>query len=109
MEEDLRNKERLLRAVAQVNNLILIHMEQHKAINSALEILGKATSVDRVYIFKNRIESSSLDILCDQIYEWVSAGVEPQIDSPDLQGLSYAEAGFQDGFMPLRIMKSLQD
>ncbi len=94
MEEDLRNKERLLRAVAQVNNLILIHMEQHKAINSALEILGNATSVDRVYIFKNRIESSSLDILCDQIYEWVSAGVEPQIDSPDLQGLSYAEAGF---------------
>lgn len=94
MEEDLRNKELLLRAVAEVNNLILIHISQKESINRALEILGKATKIDRVYIFKNRVDEINGDLLCDQIYEWANVGIEPQIDSPDLQGLPYIDAGF---------------
>lgn len=94
MEEDLRNKEQLLRAVAQVNNVILIHMSKKESINKALAILGAATKVDRVYIFKNRLDDQTSEVLCDQIYEWVKYGVEPQINSPDLQGLPYNEAGF---------------
>lgn len=94
MEDGLRNKEHLLRAVAEVNNLLLTYSSQNKAINKALEILGKATEVDRVYIFENRWDTFHQNLLCDQIYEWVNKGIEAQIDSPDLQGLPYEAAGF---------------
>ena len=94
MEEELRNKERLFSAIAEVNNLILIHMNQKNSIDKALKVLGIATNVDRVYIFKHRPEQENGDVLCDQIFEWANEGIEPQINSPDLQGLSYMESGF---------------
>jgi diguanylate cyclase (GGDEF)-like protein/PAS domain S-box-containing protein len=42
--------------------------------------------MDRVYLFENR-QAQSGTVLCDQRYEWVADGIEPQIDNPDLQGL----------------------
>ena len=94
MEDDLRNKEHLLRAVAEVSNLILTNVTEKESINHALEILGVATKVDRVYIFSNRVDETSGHLLCDQIYEWTNTHIDPQIDNPDLQGLPYIEAGF---------------
>ncbi len=94
MEEGLKGKEYLLRAVAEVNNLILVNINQSEAINRALKILGEATKVDRVYIFRNHTDEDTGDVYCNQIYEWVKEGVEPQIDSPELQNLPYIEAGF---------------
>jgi anti-anti-sigma factor len=62
-------------------------------MDAVLARLGKATSVSRVYIFKNRTADDG-DLQMRQQYEWAAPGITPQIDNPDLQSLSYAELSF---------------
>jgi len=59
-------------------------------IGTALAEVGHASGADRVYLFEARSESPSSGLVCDQRYEWVADGIEPQIDNPELQGLQIA-------------------
>lgn len=94
MEWQISSKERLLKAVAEVDNLILIESGKKEIINRALSILGEAVEVDRVYIFEHSVDNIDNTIFCSQKYEWVKNGIEAQIDNPDLQNLPYESAGF---------------
>lgn len=64
-----------------------------QSIIETLEILSKAFEADRGYIFENSFNKITGDLLMNQIYEWVDEGVEPQINNPMLQGLSYKSVG----------------
>lgn len=55
------------------------------AINQAMEIIGVAMDVSRVYVFENEADPG----YCSNTYEWCGPGVEPQIEL--LQHLSYEE------------------
>jgi anti-anti-sigma factor len=63
-------------------------------IQAVLERMGLATQVSRVYIFQNHYDEQE-NLLMSQRYEWNAEGVEPQIDNPELQNLSYEEMGFE--------------
>ncbi|TQD24363.1 PAS domain S-box protein [Methanolobus vulcani] len=56
-----------------------------------LNIVHRVVDNSRTYIFKNELDPD-LGLCMSQIYEAVSYGIEPQIDNPELQYLSYNEA-----------------
>ncbi len=76
-------------------------------LDLVLARLGEAAGVSRAYIFK-RTEMPDGDVVSRRA-EWVSAGVEPQIDNPDLRDVSLREAGlavWQDGLIGGQIMQA---
>jgi len=58
--------------------------------------IGSAAGVDRCFVFQNRVDPDSGQLLFWQIAEWCRPGVRPQMDNEQLQGSAYEEAGFGD-------------
>ncbi|MCM0647158.1 EAL domain-containing protein [Clostridium swellfunianum] len=56
IEFELDKKDKLLSGIAQSANVLLHTTNYETAINEALEILGKASNVDLIYVFKNEEE-----------------------------------------------------
>ncbi len=81
--------ERLLQGIAQATNYLLTVTDYDQSINAALKALGPATGVDRIYIFENHLCLTTEELLMSQRWEWVKAGVKPEIDNPELQNLPY--------------------
>jgi pSer/pThr/pTyr-binding forkhead associated (FHA) protein len=52
-ELELKQRDRLLQAVAEAANYLLAEMNYDLAIEKALAALGEATNVERVYLFQN--------------------------------------------------------
>ena len=88
-EEEIYQKDRLLDAIAKATALLIQTENLDESINNALEIIGKATRVNRVYIFQNHNDTGYKMPLMSQCYEWCDGSVDPQIDNPDLQNLPY--------------------
>lgn len=86
-------RDAILRAVAFTGEQLLQPGDLDAHVDASLAELGEATGVDRVYVF--RTEARDGDVLASQTHEWARAGVEPQIDNPDLQDMPFAEAGFR--------------
>lgn len=101
-EEELVKKTTLLRGVAEASNKLLSLDSFYKRITQALEIIGMAAEVDRVYIFENMIDPKSKDVITSQIYEWTSPGTTPQIENSELQKLSYSKLGLEAEFEQLK-------
>lgn len=78
-EQDLSRLSELYRTVTTIAlefiscDLSIIHMK----INDALEQVGKAVQVDRVYIFDYDFEKE----IMKNTYEWCAPGIESQIDN----------------------------
>ncbi|MBN2468246.1 MAG: hypothetical protein JXD19_08855 [Deltaproteobacteria bacterium] len=72
-----------------------------KCAPDILELIGRSSSVDRVYLFENH-RAQSGQILCSQKFEWVANGVPSQIDNPELQNFSWHDNGFEDWLQLLK-------
>jgi len=83
--------DRLLQGIAIATNRLLTVNNYYESVQAALDALGPATGVDRIYIFENHPHPESGQIVMSQRWEWVADGVAPEIDNPDLQNLPYAE------------------
>ena len=88
-EEGLRQRDRLLQAVAQATHLLLTRGDIEQSIPDMLRTLGEAMGVDRAYIFRNRSHPQSGETLCDQLFEWCSDRAEPQLQNPEMQGMAF--------------------
>lgn len=64
------------------------------ALERALQLLGEAVGVSRVYVFENH---PGLDgtLLTSQRYEWAAPGVTPQKDNQQLQNFPWVGGGFR--------------
>jgi PAS domain S-box-containing protein len=89
LDEELRQQGALLQGVARAAEQLLTDPNPTLAINQALNTLGQALGVDRVYVFENHPHPRSGELVRSQRFEWVSASVESEIDNPDLQDASY--------------------
>jgi len=89
-EEEIRKRDVLLARVAKSSSELLSATDLHAVIPRTLEYLGSDAGVDRVYVFKNHDDPQTGEHLMSQIYEWAHQTVTPQIDNPELQGLSYS-------------------
>jgi len=92
-EELLKQRDAILSAVAFTAEKLTRFSNFDQSVNEALEHLGKASNVSRIYIFENHIDEQGV-LLTSQRYEWVASGITPQIDNPELQNLPLIESGF---------------
>lgn len=92
-EGNLRRREAILVALREAAEKLFRGSAFDAAVQEVLSDLGKATEIDRVYIFENHMGENG-ELLTGQRFEWVDAGVEPQIDNPALQSFSFERAGF---------------
>jgi signal transduction histidine kinase len=86
-EELLHQRELLLHAVATAVNTLLSEQNIDKAVQAALETVGRVTEQDRVYLFEHHVEADSGINLISQRYEWARDNISVQIDNPILQNL----------------------
>ena len=80
-EQNLLYKSNLLSAITEITNKFLILSDIEEYLAKSLEIIGKASKVDRVYYFVNNNIQKSVS----QKYEWVSVNTKPEIENPELQ------------------------
>lgn len=78
----------LLSAIAMAANALLSIKDPDKSVDKALEILGEAVTVNRVYIFKNYINDEG-KVFTSQINEWSRNPAETQKDNPDLLNFDF--------------------
>jgi hypothetical protein len=83
--------DRLLRGIAMATNRLLTTTDHHQGVQAALDALGSATDVDRIYIFQQHPHPESGEIVVSQRWEWVAPGVPSEIDNPDL--MNYPHPG----------------
>jgi len=91
--EAIRRRDGLLEAEAAAAQALLTMADTDAAIQQALRTIGTAAAVDRVYVFENGTDPEGRPLL-SQRYEWVRGDVSAQIANPDLQNLSYYDAGY---------------
>jgi len=87
----LQRRDRLLAAVNDAANMLLTATTRNfdQSVVDVLHILGIATEVDRVYVWKNeRIDD---ELHCTQVYEW-SPNAEPQQGNELTVQIKYADA-----------------
>ncbi len=84
---------RLLDGLARALQALLDGHQFDDGIRAALEIIGDASSADRVYVFDVLPDTSGEPAAMRQLFEWTSAGSSPQIDNAELQNLPF-EPGF---------------
>lgn len=89
-ERDLQRQSQILSGTAQAMNYLLTLTDHSEAIQRALETIGKAIGVDRVYIFENEPDDVTGESFFSQRFEWVADGIIPQIDNPELQNMPYS-------------------
>lgn len=86
--------ERLLEAVAFSAKELLSAEKWENSINGILRILGEASTSSRVYVFRHEVSDEVCRYTC-LAYEWCAFGIEPQIETPELQRIEIEAVGFK--------------
>ncbi|MDJ0736928.1 MAG: EAL domain-containing protein [Nostocaceae cyanobacterium] len=90
-EAELRQRDRLLRAVAEAANYLLAEINYSKAIDKALAVLGEAAEVDRAYLFEKHNDAVTGEVTVNLQFEWTSLVVESS--RHHWQHQSYGDSG----------------
>ena len=104
-EASLKAQGLLLQGVSEAAIRLLTVYDHEASIKEALEIAGKAGSMDRVYIFKDHTHPESGEGAFSLKYYWC-AGDEKNLDE-DLCDLTYTELGWESWVRDLRMGKSI--
>ncbi|WP_066384704.1 MULTISPECIES: EAL domain-containing protein [unclassified Anabaena] len=72
-EAELRQRDRLLQAVAEAANYLLVEMNYDTALEKALAVLGEAVQVDRAYLFKHHSHPQTGEIALSLQCQWTSS------------------------------------
>ncbi len=92
-EERLR-RDAILTAAVEGAAMFLREATWAGGIPTFLKLLGRAARASRAYLFHVHPAPDGR-LLTSQLYEWTEAGIQPQIDNPELQNLDLAAAGYQ--------------
>jgi signal transduction histidine kinase/DNA-binding response OmpR family regulator len=85
------SSDRLLQGIATATHSLLTITDYYQSVQAALEALGPATGVDRIYIFENHSSPHTETAVSSQRWEWVRSGIKPEIDNPELQNIPYQD------------------
>lgn len=92
LADELSRYKRLLKGVASATNQLLTTSDYRRAVDKALATLGRATRVDRIYIFETHTHPEKAEPAMSQRWEWAAPGIAPELDNPELQNLLYSES-----------------
>lgn len=96
IEEELKQKEKILSAAAFSIKELIENRNYLNAISKCFELIGTATLVDRMYLFVNTYDDKGC--YTSQILEWNYGTYEAQLNNPNLQNILIEELG---DFIPL--------
>ncbi|MBW4678807.1 MAG: EAL domain-containing protein [Microcoleus vaginatus WJT46-NPBG5] len=88
IEAALAKRERYLWALVEVERRLLKFNGSPSCYTGLLTPLGLASGASRIYVFENH-RSETGGLLMSQRAEWCAEGVQPELDNPELQNLSY--------------------
>ncbi len=89
---EIYRRDRLLDAISKATAMLVQNDNLDEAINGALQIIGSASEVNRVYIFRNG-DSPGHDMpVMSLCYEWNDGTLVPLINDPLLQDITYESA-----------------
>jgi len=91
----LAQRDALLELAALIATRLLGEPDPGMVIATCFAQLGRASGVDRIYLFENRVCPRTGELLMSQRHEWCADSAAVQIDNPDLQDLSYDRGGFE--------------
>ncbi|MEH2398437.1 EAL domain-containing protein [Nostoc sp.] len=74
---ELRQRDRLLQAVAEAANYLLGEMNFETGIDRALAVLGEAAKADRAYLFQNHPHPATGEIAVSLRFEWTHSFIQP--------------------------------
>lgn len=74
---ELQQRDRLLQAVAEAANYLLVEMNYETGIEKAIALLGEAAQVDRAYLFQNHPHPATGEIAVSLKFEWTRPGFQP--------------------------------
>ncbi|MEC4812948.1 MAG: response regulator [Scytonema sp. PMC 1069.18] len=87
-EETQTIRERYLTVLVEVQQSLLSFDGFHKSYKKIVQIVGTVSTASRIHIFENSCNSNG-NLLMNQRAEWCADGIQPEIDNPMLQNLSY--------------------
>jgi PAS domain S-box-containing protein len=85
-EEMLRRRDAVLAAVGGVAAELLQADRWQDRMDRVLQRLGQAMDASRTYLFEAHNGPGGLPVV-SQRFEWCAAGIQPQIDNPELQNI----------------------
>lgn len=88
-EQLLLKKDKLLQGISEATKALISTLDYESGYLDALEILGKAVGVDRVYIYEHMNDNDLGEMYFSLRYEWASDPMISQINDKSLQRLSY--------------------
>ncbi len=89
-EHLIQKKDKLLREIAEATKTLISINDQQIGFIHALEILGRAAEVDRVYIYKHKEHPETGEMFFSLMYEWVFDINKTQITNPVMKKISYS-------------------
>jgi diguanylate cyclase (GGDEF)-like protein len=98
-EAELKQRDRLLQAVAEAANYLLAEMNYEIAIEKALAALGEATNVERVYLFQNHAHPVTGEKSVSMRFEWMKSDQESS--HHHWQNQSYQNPGLERWYSKL--------
>jgi diguanylate cyclase (GGDEF)-like protein len=96
---ELRQRDRLLQAVAESANYLLVEMNYETAVEKALTMLGEAAEVDRVYLFRNHLHPVTGEMAVSLRVEWTRFHIQPS--SQHWQNQPYESSGLERWYTKL--------
>ncbi|MDZ7968637.1 MAG: EAL domain-containing protein [Nostoc sp. DedSLP03] len=73
---ELRQRDRLLQAVAEAANYLLGEMNYETGIDLALAVVGEAAKADRAYLFQNHLHPITEEMAVSLRFEWTQFGIK---------------------------------
>ncbi|QLE55948.1 EAL domain-containing protein [Nostoc sp. TCL26-01] len=89
-ELELYQRDRLLQAVAEAANYLLVEMSYETGIEKALGVISEAAQADRAYLFKNHLHPTTGESVVSLQFEWQRPHLQPS--HPHWQSQSYQSA-----------------
>ncbi|MCX6050091.1 MAG: response regulator, partial [Chloroflexi bacterium] len=90
-DDALQKHDRLLRAVAEATDQLLTATDYAASVNGALQILGQALEIDRVYLFENYPHPTTGQMVMSRRFEWMRPSMPAPFINATRQNMPYGD------------------
>ena len=78
-QREIKKRDDLLNAITKATTLIIQGEDLEESMHGSLDIIGKATGINRIYIFRSQIDTEGINPVQSLIYEWIDDSDRTQI------------------------------